>query len=138
MIDSYILYHKKVKRHILFFLIFVISLLLFIFILLNKVSIPVYIEGIGTITNSDGFILETSIPLNDLKKLNNHNQIMINQEKYNYQVQKVSRSFLMEDGITYVIADINIDNYNEELVDDEVSYKIEIGSIKIIDQLIKN
>ena len=131
MFDSYYLLNKKVEKHIVLFPCVIFLIFILLLLLLTKGFVPIYLEGTLTKDYDTNSLFILSIPLNKLRLIQNHNQIVINEKKYNYQINRIDTR--EKEVLVYLEIDIKDTNWNSIQ-----NYKIETAKISLLDYLIKN
>lgn len=128
MFDSYRLLNEKIKKNIIFFPILLVIIFIFLLLLFNKITVPIYLEGTAILDYDTKSLLKISIPQNKLTILQNHNQIIISQKEYNYQIKKTEEDRLKNNIIVYLLIEkgekVSIQNTI-------VNYKVKIDEINI-------
>jgi len=135
MLDSYCILNQKIKKHITLFPIFVTIISTFLLLLLNKIKVPVYLEGTAIIDYETNLLFKISIPQSKLYLLQNHNQIIINQKKYNYQIKEIKEIKIKDKILVYLFINLEEKDLKEKY---EIKYKIEITKMNFFEYVWKN
>lgn len=138
-IDSEIILHRKINYIVYIYIMIIIIIVLSLIILSMLSNYKIYYKVKGIVEKEENnYSIEIYIPLEDTKYIIKNDYLIINKEKYKYQIKDINSEYVTDNITTYQIItlDLNLPNkykYNNLIL----NIKVIKENKKIIDYLIR-
>ncbi len=138
-IDSEIILHRKINYIVYIYIMIIIIIVLSLIILSMLSNYKIYYKVKGIVAKEENnYSIKIYIPLEDTKYIIKNDYLIINKEKYKYQIKDINSEYVTDNITTYQIItlDLNLPNkykYNNLIL----NIKVIKENKKIIDYLLR-